>query len=64
MSVKIDKYELLVRMNYCQIFDKSYFEDKPIITFNIANGKANKKLAEMCLKELNSGKYEEKIIDG
>ena len=60
MTVKIYKYRLLVRKDYCQIFDKSYFEDKPIITFNSANEKLNTELAEFCLKELNTGKYEQK----
>ena len=63
MSVKIDKYKLIVKNTSCQIVDKSYYKDKAIITFHFENNDLNKRLAEACLDILNTGKYEEVIED-
>lgn len=59
MSIKIDKYILKVYPGQCQIVDRSCYEDRTVLTFTFKNNETNKKFAELCLKELNTGKYEE-----
>ena len=59
MTIQINRYRLAYRGDgEYWIFDQSYNEHRVICRFNTNNKETNKALAELCLNELNTGKYE------
>lgn len=58
MNVKIDKYYIKENNGIYCIYDKSYYQHRLIIRFDLENSKKNKRLAEKVLQILNTGRYE------